>query len=183
MQEGTRGVPGGEGLCAGAQGWQPCPRPLTQHRHRRCGAGNSRCRQRAGSCQARLPDPHRLRGQTVAVPCSVWGQAGKTPQHSAGWGCGDRLSTLLGTSRVAGDTERLGCHPSCLPAAPSAKAVHSQHRPFLQGSDRPSLQCLHPPASDVPGRTPTHRPRAQGACTHRWGGGIMILSGPAEWVP
>lgn len=76
---GDSGVPGGEGLCAGAQGWQPCPRPLTQHRHRRRGAGNSQCRQRAGSCQARLPDPRRLRGRRVAVPCSVWGQAGQIP--------------------------------------------------------------------------------------------------------
>ena len=95
---GDPGVPGGEGLCARAQGWQPCPRPLTQHRHWRCGAGNSQCRQHAGSCQARLPDPCKLRGQTAAVPCSVWGRAGQI------------LSTALAgaVAPLLGDTPGVG---------------------------------------------------------------------------
>lgn len=75
-------VPGDKELSAGAQGWQPCPRPLTQRRSWQHRAGNSRCRQRAGSCQAWLPDPCGLRGQTVAAPCSVWGGQDRSPaQH------------------------------------------------------------------------------------------------------
>lgn len=160
--EGDPGVPGGEGLCVGAQGWQPCPRPLTQHRHRQCRAGNSRCRQCAGSCQARLPDPGRLGGQTEALPCSPRGRDGQMPSTAlAGpwprsWGpCqawGWQWLSLGQVGRIAGETELLGCHPSCLPAMASARAEHSQHQPFFQGSDRKdSLQCLYPPASDVLG--------------------------------
>lgn len=168
---GDLGVPGGGGLCATVQGWQPCPRPLTQHRHRQRRAGNSRCRQCAGSCQAWLPDPCRLWDQTAAVPCSVWGQARQIPSRALAGAVALLLGDMPGVGlavaiqlspgqvgtafprswgpRVAEDTERLGCHPSCLPAVPSA--THSQHWPFLQGSDhKDSLQCLHPPTSDVP---------------------------------
>lgn len=192
--EGDPGVPGGEGLCVGAQGWQPCPRPLTQHRHRRCRAGNSRCRQRAGSCQARLPDPGRLRGQTAALPCSPWGRAGQMCSTALagamalllvampGVGLAVAVWLSLGKAgRIAGETELLGCHPSCLPAMASARAEHSQHRPFFQGSDRKdSLQCLYPPTSDVLGGALTHRPRAQGTRAHKRKDGTTAPLGPCR---
>lgn len=187
---GDPGVPGGRGLCATVQGWQPCPRPLTQHRHRQRRAGNSRCRQCAGSCQAWLPDPCRLRDQTAAVPCLVWGQARQIPSRAlagavapllgerarcgAGSGrsavpraSGDYLSTLLGTSccwrhGTAGV-------PSQLP--PSSAQCHAFPALALLAGLRPQGLAAVPAPSHIRcaggGGRLTHWPRAPGTHTHK----------------
>ena len=156
-----------------------------------------------------LPSPAARPWRAPELDCGrpllgvVTGRA--DPQHSAGQGCGptpgghtrrgagsghlavprangDHCSTLLGISHVAGDRERLGCPPSCLPAVPSAREVHSQL--FFHGSDRKdSPQCQHPPASDVLGGHRSTSPRLRVPTPPNRRMAPPLLSDPAEWLP
>lgn len=195
------GVPGGKGLCARAQGWQPCPRPLTQHRHWQCGAGNSRCCQHAGSCQARLPDPHRLRGRTVAVPCSVWGQAGQIPSTALA----GAVAPLLGDTRGMGLAVAIRLTPGEVgTACPCSWGPHMllETRSGWGAIPAASQQCPVPglcvPSTGPSCRAQTTRTRcsactlphlmclgatntlAQGTRTLKWNGGTTTPLGPCR---
>lgn len=143
------------------------PQAPDSARHRRCRAGNSRCRQPAGSCQAWLPDPCRHPGcpvpprpRSAAAPRGLGGfgesQAGRRGVKETGTGqsllcsapChasvprGSVQGGLLGEQ--SGDFgDRLTDVPQCQPLL---RADTSQRHPALpQAAERTPSTLGQPP--------------------------------------
>lgn len=123
------------------------PQAPDSARHRRRGAGNSRCRQRAGSCQAWLPDPCRHPGCPASPPRAAAAEG--TGLGGFGESRGGRRGVKAGG---AGRHAGLGQGPaSPCPLAASSRAV-LRHTCVQSGSVHFSVPLLradtaqrHPP--------------------------------------
>lgn len=179
------GAPRGEGLGVGVPA---VPQAPDSARHRRCGAGNSRCRQRAGSCQAWLPDPCRHPGCPVPPP--------EQRQLPEGW-------EGFGKARVEGEVSKLEeqrdtdrpvpaglLPPAGLCSAPCHTCVRGGSVQGGRAAEKTPSTAGQPPRhrGSVPS-APALRPRSPPAlessapCRGEWAGSQGLQPEPSCWKP